>query len=77
MDGLKKCPFCGGSAEMVKTYAFFDYSSYYIKCSCCGASVPITATGIYMQYNGERNVTVTDKMIIDRIITTWNNRVIS
>ncbi|MCX4257892.1 MAG: Lar family restriction alleviation protein [Oscillospiraceae bacterium] len=74
MNELKCCPFCGYSAEIVKGSLFFSVG-YCIKCDSCGSVFPLKTAGMYMQYKGERNVFVTDRMAADDVISKWNNRV--
>lgn len=74
MNDLKHCPFCGCSAEIVKTSLFFSVG-YCIKCDSCGAAFPLRTTGMYMCYKGEHNVLVTDQMAVNDVKAHWNNRV--
>lgn len=74
MNELKHCPFCGCSAEIVKGSLFFSVG-YGIICNSCGAVFPIETVGMYMNYNGESNVYVTDQMAADDVKAKWNNRV--
>lgn len=70
---LKSCPFCGGSAYILKARQLFTVA-YHVVCSCCDASDTPRMTGLYMRYNGQSNVFVTDKMAITDAVNKWNSR---
>ena len=74
MNDLDRCPFCGGSAEIVKGEFFFKVA-YGVICSCCNASIPPITTGQYIFFGGKRDVFVTDEMAANALKEKWNNRI--
>lgn len=65
---LKPCPFCGGEAELCKSYGSDDkvyYHTAYVRCSRCHAK---TKTVITDGYYGTTSTT-------RDVINDWNRRV--
>lgn len=72
MKELKICPFCGAIPSIKKGNTMFFCIGYRIVCPNCGAGTRIENVG----YHGinENAVFYTDEMIIDKLLSLWNNR---
>jgi Lar family restriction alleviation protein len=63
MEELKKCPFCGGEAEMNVNVGIYGYTPdiYCAICKCCGAKIEMVSDN----YND----------LSTAVIDAWNRRV--
>jgi len=41
-EELKKCPCCGGKAEVYEDYDYFSNPIYYIRCDECGLQTQVS-----------------------------------
>ena len=79
MAELKRCPFCGGLAEMTFIYPIYGAGGCEVKCSMCKARVNdfnFTETHIDSE-KGTLSTPATIKSIsqcIERAINAWNRR---
>ena len=73
---LEKCPFCSGSAYVIKRHGIFGGVGYNIKCSCCEAATPIEDAGERsLIISGEFTpIMISDIEAIERLIARWNTR---
>ena len=46
MEQLKKCPFCGGKAEMMNGAALFAPDDYWVRCKDCEAETDVYGTTV-------------------------------
>ena len=61
-ESLLPCPFCNGTADLIKKSGIYGYTHdiYRIRCSRCGAEIS--------KCNGYKNMA-------DAVIAAWNHRV--
>lgn len=70
---LRKCPFCGGEANLYKI-TFFYKPAYKVYCSQCDVSTPYAEAGMmYYMYPKKRTVFISHKEAIQKAIDRWNN----
>lgn len=65
---LKKCPFCGGNASIIK-----DWNCYAIECDNCGVLGKISNTTVWDNIIDPDKI-ITDKMAIEKTVNCWNKR---
>lgn len=72
-SNLEKCPFCGNSAEFIKTSGSFGGSSdkMKIKCTGCWLETPDIASEAWV--SGVGTFDISDKTIA-KLTETWNTR---
>jgi len=73
---LEKCPFCSGSAYIIKGHGIYGGIGYQIKCSRCEAVTPIEESGTQsvVDANGFRKINISDIEAIGRLSNLWNTR---
>lgn len=73
---LKKCPFCGGSASVIKGHGIYGGIGYRIKCNCCGAVTPIEEAGTKSVVGSEgfKVINISDIEAINKLMLRWNIR---
>lgn len=71
---IKECPFCGSEATIIKQQHGYADTAYCVQCTQCRCKSAPIIIGVYMQYHGKENVTVTDADAIHDSITRWNKR---
>lgn len=69
---IDTCPFCGSTAHIVKTRAYFHNAYTCDKCRCkttleVADTVPLTGDN--------KGLLITDDKAIDLVIQRWNNRI--
>lgn len=69
---LKKCPFCGGNADIWRMSGRYGYFMQ-VKCSVCDASSRTFYDG--KEDKGEDDYTKWDTVAAQRAIEAWNRRV--
>lgn len=73
---LEKCPFCSGSAYIIKGHGIYGGIGYQIKCSRCEAVTPIEEAGTQsvVNSNGFREINISDIEAINKLMLRWNIR---
>lgn len=73
---LKKCPFCGGSAFVIKRHGIFWGIGYQVKCSHCETVSPIEEAGTksVVDLEGFHEINISDVEAINMLSTRWNTR---
>lgn len=64
---LKRCPFCGGEADLVRDYGRYGYFVY-TECSVCGSRSRTFSDGTNKRVDW-------DSMPVQRAQQAWNRRV--
>lgn len=73
---LKKCPLCGGKAELTQVSEGHDSSRRYtslweVRCLDCGLSLPRALTKIYQEKDGQ---IIVDHDGAKELVDKWNSR---
>lgn len=70
---LKRCPFCGGEAEM-KQNELVGHQRVYIHCTSCHAVSCIQTEGWTMPFNGIPATYVSIEQCRQEAVERWNRR---
>lgn len=70
---LKRCPFCGGEAEM-KQNELVGHQRVYIHCTSCHAVSRIQTEGWTMPFNGIPATYVSIEQCRQEAVERWNRR---
>lgn len=71
MQGIKDCPFCGGSDIFTKYNGSRNGRFYYIECTTCGGRT----RGVCVPNKELERIDEWDNNAIDTVSMLWNRRV--